>query len=215
MDSLKGDYLRLRQYLRATVNHIIQTLDEMEKNQADDPNLEQETAMKIAAYAADLDSKPGCPVGASNLPHLAHAAASLNMAIAQAVYSGLLPEDPGRPWEYINDLVFGEEPKENLTTIPYKEERVEDLKSVPREFDGKDCTEFYTDKDNKDMIEVPGRGSYYYDTENPYGTKNKYVVANSEILERTDKQIAIKTGAYAFRVYDSDGSGRVDVRTAR
>lgn len=205
METLKGDYLRLRQYLRAAVNHIIQTLDSMEQNQATDPNLTEETAMKIAAYSMDTDAKPGCKIGASHLPHLAHAAASLNMAIAQACYAGLLPLDPGRPWEE-DSVSFGPTDEvaaevEAKPLIPYSEELVDQLKGVLRNIDGADCSLIYSNED-KDMIEVPGRGAYFYDKENPYGSKNKYMVSNSEVLERTETQIAVKTGAFCFRVYD-------------
>jgi hypothetical protein len=96
--STKEDFLRYRQYLRAAVNHINQTLDSMEYHQAEDPDLQDTEGMKKAAYAPDTDAKPGCPVGASYLPHLSHAQASLNMAITQATRCGLLPEDPGKPW---------------------------------------------------------------------------------------------------------------------
>ena len=98
-DSLKEDFERLRSYLRACISHVITTLDEMEYHQAMDPNLEDEEGMKIAAFAEDTDAKPGCPVGPSGLPHLCGAVASLNLAITQATQAGLLPKDPGRPWE--------------------------------------------------------------------------------------------------------------------
>ena len=53
--------------------------------------------MEFAAISPDLDTDGKFP--ASKLPHLAHAAASLMMAIEQATTNGLLPDDPGRPWE--------------------------------------------------------------------------------------------------------------------
>jgi hypothetical protein len=92
------DFARLRSYLRAAASHVFATLDEMERHQADDPGLTDEEGMRAAAYAEDTDAKPGCPVGSSRLPHLAHAAASLMMAIEQATLYGLLPADPGQPW---------------------------------------------------------------------------------------------------------------------
>lgn len=92
------DFERLRKYLRATISHIDATLDAMERHQAGDPNLLDEGGMRRAAYAEDTDAKPGCPVGASGLPHLAHAAASLMMALEQATVYELLPADPGQPW---------------------------------------------------------------------------------------------------------------------
>lgn len=92
------DFERLRKYLRATISHIDSTLDAMERHQATDPNLTDAGGMMLAAYAEDTDAKPGCPVGASGLPHLAHAAASLMMALEQATLCELLPADPGQPW---------------------------------------------------------------------------------------------------------------------
>lgn len=97
--SFAEDFARMRAYLRAAVGHVFETLDQMEQHLANDPNLVDIEGAKLAAYAADTDAKPGCPVGASGLPHLAHAVASINMALAQAVQCGLLPADPGRPWE--------------------------------------------------------------------------------------------------------------------
>lgn len=98
-DSLKADYERYRAYLRAALSHIMATLDAMELNQSADPKLTQQAGLRVAAYATDTDATPGAKVGASLLPHVAHAAASLNMAIAQAVGCGLLPGDPGQPWK--------------------------------------------------------------------------------------------------------------------
>jgi len=93
------DFERLRSYLRAVLSHVLATLDSMEQYQAQDPDLQNEAGMKAAAYSEDTDAMPGAAVGASGLPHLAHAAASLVMAITQATTYGLLPKDPGRPWE--------------------------------------------------------------------------------------------------------------------
>lgn len=96
---LMGDnFERLRKYLRAAKDHIEDTLTSMERHQAGDPHLVDLDGMLRAAYAEDTDVKPKCPVGASGLPHLAHAAASLMMAIEQATLYGLLPADPGQPW---------------------------------------------------------------------------------------------------------------------
>lgn len=95
----KENFERLRSYARAAKDHLEDMLTAMERHLADDPLLQDEEGMKRAAYAEDTDAKPGCPVGASGLPHLAHAAASLMMALEQATLYGLLPADPGRPWE--------------------------------------------------------------------------------------------------------------------
>ena len=93
------DFERLRKYLRAAASHIYQTLDSMERHQANDPKLLDVEGMKKAAFAVDTDVTPGSKVGASRLPHVAPACASLNMAITQAAECGLLPEDPGPTWE--------------------------------------------------------------------------------------------------------------------
>jgi hypothetical protein len=99
--SLKEAFERYRSYLRAVDSHLSQTLDAMERHQATDPNLEDESGMCMAAYAADTDETPGAKVGASGLPHIGGCAASLNMAIEQAVLAGLLPPDPGQPWKWL------------------------------------------------------------------------------------------------------------------
>lgn len=97
-ESFAEDFKRFRGYLRAVVSHVSQVLDSMERHQANDPELEDYVGMIRAAYAEDTDARPGCPVGPSRLPHVAGAAASLNMAITQAVDAGLIPADPGQPW---------------------------------------------------------------------------------------------------------------------
>lgn len=95
---LAPDFKRFRAYLRAAKDHIEDVLSSMERHQALDPHLTDDEGLRRAAYAEDTDAKPGCPVGASGLPHLAHCAASLMMAIEQATFYGLLPADPGQPW---------------------------------------------------------------------------------------------------------------------
>jgi hypothetical protein len=97
-DGLKGDFERLRAYLRAARDHIDETLESMERHQSQDPMLNDREGMKRAAYAVDTDAKPGQKIGPSLLPHVAPACASLMMAITQATDCGLLPKDPGTPW---------------------------------------------------------------------------------------------------------------------
>lgn len=97
-EATAADFERLRAYLRAARDHISDALDSMECHQSTDPQLRDVDGMKRAAYAVDTDAKPGCPFGASGLPHVAPAAASLMMAIDQATRYGLLPADPGQPW---------------------------------------------------------------------------------------------------------------------
>lgn len=98
----RSDFLRLREYARATVSHLMKALDSMEAHQANDPELRDLGGMVRACYAADEEAGSSFP--ASGLPHWAHAAASLNMALAQAVDVGLLPADPGQPWARMDDL---------------------------------------------------------------------------------------------------------------
>jgi hypothetical protein len=96
--SLRYDFIRLRAYVRSSVSHLMSLLDSMEAHQAVDPALQNDEAMKVAAFAADDDHDTTGKVGPSRLPHLCGAIASLNMAVTQAVNAGLLPADPGQPW---------------------------------------------------------------------------------------------------------------------
>lgn len=96
-----ADFERLTSYLRAAIDHATRTLDSMEHHRAGDPKLVDVEGMKIAAYARDTDQSNAFPP--SGLPHLCGSAASLMMALEQAIDCGLLPADPGRPWE--RDLV--------------------------------------------------------------------------------------------------------------
>jgi hypothetical protein len=97
----RADFERLRAYLRAAVGHTLATLDAMEAHQAQDPELNDVEGMRTAAFAVDNDAAPGATYPASGLPHLCGAAASLNMALTQAVAAGLLPADPGQPWRSV------------------------------------------------------------------------------------------------------------------
>lgn len=92
------DWKRFRAYLRAAQSHIGAVLDAMEHHQANDPNLTDDWGLLDSAYAPDQDTPPDELFPASRLPHVAHAAASLMMAIEQATLFGLLPSDPGQPW---------------------------------------------------------------------------------------------------------------------
>lgn len=93
------DFERLRSYLRALVSHATAALDALELHQSQDYHLSDVEGMKKAAFAEDTDEPPqDSKVGASHLPHLAHAGASLMMALVQATLCGLLPEDPGKTW---------------------------------------------------------------------------------------------------------------------
>lgn len=94
-----ADFERLRSYLRALQSHVTLALDALELHQSTDFALENVEGMKKAAFAEDTDEPPiGSKVGASHLPHLAHAGASLMMALVQATLCGLMPDDPGVTW---------------------------------------------------------------------------------------------------------------------
>lgn len=114
----KADFERLRGYLRAGLSHTVTVLDAMEAHQAGDPQLLDVAGMKRAAYCEDTDVTPGQAVGASLLPHLCGALASFNMALAQAVACGLLPADPGRPWEVTQDRAAAVEKLAQLGVLP-------------------------------------------------------------------------------------------------
>lgn len=94
----RAAFERFRKYLRAARDHIDECLESMERHQSQDPKLTDVEGMKAAAYAVDTDVTPGSKIGASMLPHVAPACASLMMAITQATDAGLLPKDPGTPW---------------------------------------------------------------------------------------------------------------------
>jgi hypothetical protein len=100
-ESRRLDFERLRAYTRAAVSHLTKMLDSMELHQSTDPNLEDWEGMKAACFAPDTDETPGAKVGASGLPHLSHACASINMGVTQAVHADLLPVDPGTPWKEV------------------------------------------------------------------------------------------------------------------
>jgi hypothetical protein len=95
----KADLKRFQAYLRAAASHLFECLDSIELFLSTDPDCTDVNAMRRAAYAEDTDVTPGAKVGPSLLPHVAPACSSLQMAIQQAVLSGLLPADPGRPWD--------------------------------------------------------------------------------------------------------------------
>lgn len=98
VDGPAADFKRCRGYAASLLRHVVGMLDTMERHQSVDPNLEDVEGMRRAVYSPDPDETPGAPVGASMLPHVAHAAAALMMLIEQATASELLPADPGQPW---------------------------------------------------------------------------------------------------------------------
>ena len=113
MPNIQEDFKRLRAYLRAVISHVLHVLDQMEYHQSLDYELQDVKGMLEACYAEDTDTKPGQEIGASGLPHLCGAVASLNLAITQAVRAGLLPEDPGTPWRD-QEVIEPEPPQAHL-----------------------------------------------------------------------------------------------------
>jgi hypothetical protein len=95
----KADVARLRNYVRASMDHARKMLDAIEHHEALDPEFKDIDGLRRATYAADTDTTPGNAIGPSLLPHIAPACTSLMMAIEQAIGCGLLPEDPGQPWK--------------------------------------------------------------------------------------------------------------------
>lgn len=115
------DFSRLRAYARAARDHIDEMLESMERHQSIDPKLEDVEGMKRACYAVDTDTKPGQKIGASMLPHIAPACASLMMAITQATDCGLLPKDPGTPWRATAMVEAFKEVDRALASVERKE----------------------------------------------------------------------------------------------
>jgi hypothetical protein len=149
VDGVRADFERFRAYLRAAASHIFETLDAMEKHQANDPKLLDIAGMKRAAYAVDTDAKPGCPHGPSLLPHVAPACASLMMAVTQATESGLLPRDPGQPW------VDG-------VLAPWSTLRTYDASRITMTFNGVKIEGFADDRDDEVAKHVPASGEYTF-----------------------------------------------------
>lgn len=83
--------LRLLAYLDATERHISRVTDAL--------NLAIGTGGDVVAAARTADDDGGGDFPPSMLPDLAHALASLAIGVLCAVKDGLLPEDPGQPWE--------------------------------------------------------------------------------------------------------------------
>ena len=83
-----ADFDRLSAYLDASLRHIFAVTTEMEWMRGN-TNLDEGYQMLTGAYQ-DYES---------GLPHLCHALCSLIMAIQQGINAGILPADPGTPWE--------------------------------------------------------------------------------------------------------------------
>jgi hypothetical protein len=82
---------RLLGYIDATMRHLTKVSDAM--------NRALGTGGDLAAAACTRDTDTNGDFPASNLPDLAHAIASLGIGITCAADDGLIPEDPGRPWD--------------------------------------------------------------------------------------------------------------------
>lgn len=85
---LLADFDRLSEYLGAAQRHIAKATTSMLRARGTTDKSE-----------ADLRSGALAPDPESGLPHLCGAITSLLMGVQQAVDAGLLPVDPGRPWE--------------------------------------------------------------------------------------------------------------------
>jgi hypothetical protein len=91
--ALGGDAaaLRLLGYLDAAQRHISRVTDAM--------NRALGTGGDLAAAVLTVDDDATAKFPASMLPDLSHALASLALGITCAADDGLLPLDPGRPWD--------------------------------------------------------------------------------------------------------------------
>jgi len=83
-----ADFDRLLSYIDALLRHATKLTTEM--NRARGCTDQTEADLKAAAMYIDKES---------GLPHLCGMMASGMMAIQQAADAGLIPADPGRPWE--------------------------------------------------------------------------------------------------------------------
>lgn len=88
------DVSRLLEYISATQRHLAAWADSIVRYLGKGINSVED--LERACYAEDMDTSEG---KGSHLPHAAHAAASIGMAIQQAADRGLMPIDPGKTWE--------------------------------------------------------------------------------------------------------------------
>ncbi len=82
---------RLLGYVDAAMRHLTHVSDQI--------NRALGTGGDVAAACAALDDEASGGFPASNLPHLAHALASLLIGVSCAADGKLIPEDPGQPWQ--------------------------------------------------------------------------------------------------------------------
>jgi hypothetical protein len=83
--------MRLLGYLDAAMRHLTRVSDAI--------NHALGTGKSVKEAAGTVDDDGGGKFPPSNLPDLAHALASIGLGITCAVDDGLLPYDPGRPWD--------------------------------------------------------------------------------------------------------------------
>lgn len=77
-------------YVDAAIRHLTRVSDAL--------NVALGTGGDTVAAASIKDSFAGGGFPASNLPDMAHALASIALAVVCGIADGLLPEDPGQPW---------------------------------------------------------------------------------------------------------------------
>jgi hypothetical protein len=83
--------LRLLGYIDATQRHLTKVADAL--------NRALGTGGDLVAAASTVDDVASAGFRASRLPDLSHAISSLLIGVTCAADDGLLPEDPGRPWD--------------------------------------------------------------------------------------------------------------------
>ncbi len=88
---LRAGALRLLGYIDATQRHLTNVSDAL--------NRALGTGGDLAAAACTRDTDSNGKFPPSNLPDLAHAIASIGIGISCAADDGLIPVDPGRPWD--------------------------------------------------------------------------------------------------------------------
>jgi hypothetical protein len=84
-----SDVARLLEYISATQRHLAAWTDSIIRHLGG--GRQAVDNLNDACFAEDMDTSEG---SGSHLPHAAHAAASLGMALQQAADAGLMPIDP-------------------------------------------------------------------------------------------------------------------------
>ncbi len=97
-DPVTRKAMRLLGYLDAMIRHATAVTDEINRALGTGGDL-------AAACSCVDDDAGGGKFPASDLPHLSHMVASAMLAVTVAVDDGLIPLDPGRPWDAQPDEV--------------------------------------------------------------------------------------------------------------